>query len=1075
MAESGRTVRVSGLPTDMEESRLRDKLFIHFLSTKNGGGEIDSVVFIKATPVFALISFDDSTVAQRVIQRGQHLLAVDRKKYTLTVTEHRESLDPDKIILNLSAAVDYSRLPGGIMAFSSLRKSHRDVQIRYTDTEGCCMLSGSYSKVQAALAQLLGQPGGAESADNKDSDRATPGGSWSAQKPHKQKSDDQSRKTNKQRENNPNGRPSDDYSLSSSRDLTPGIYGWEENRDGAALHHPATSVEDLSLILDADMFQYLQKCCRREYQRILSQYGVEVIDETNQGLTTLFLQVAETAGMEDGREQERLKLARNAISQLYQQNESKIRRDQLPKTILSPRGGLQRALENLCVRFPKLLLNEDELNIYIIGSSSDVSEAKHSLLLDHDEVRDKKDDVASLVRYPSYDFGSSSSHADKEGVLHRTPSSVGSLDERIDHIMRSEEDESRAEGARRYKLAARFKDSGLTALGSRPTDFTLRGNSASSRQTRLGPMLGHDVLSEKAGISGEVSRAVAQNTGGDILFKVGSTLPPSASMQTKTSSSPSTIHSSLSGSTALPPAGSGSTLKRANSFSGTPQQKAQIVGQKSQDDSSKPTVKGKGRSSSFSSPTGRDSKQEVYNAEIVVSPVMWKYIKEAYRTRVEDLTSDVQMNESLSEAGREQTLILNGADSSIVSSCQHGLQKLIDSVKVDFSVQELRLSELGITDTDETLQACCSEVKSRFKKVTFHRLKNRLCLLGPKELCSQVVATLQEVFSGEFEQHPFSRPSTSFSQINVHQSSSLPASSHLKVLQGSQTSKADGTSGNQEWKTTYRNDFCEMQAVNGSISHSSMRQDHVIKEKVKTVDTMKVDVQTSESFVNQSVSSNDSSSSPVNGGETERPISTTQTDSTEQKQSSPEESRSGQGDRMHMCVCGKNGTSLIRTKCGVSMCPKCLETIHANCRVCRETEQTRWGIQGEMKRSRLSISLPGHNKDCVIKITYCIPDGIQGEGHPSPGKPFQGGIFEAYLPDCEKAKKLLPRLEKAFRQGLTFTVTGKETEARVTWDCIPHKTSLQGGKSQKGYPDSMYLTRLSEVLSANGIEARSHK
>lgn len=69
------------------------------------------------------------------------------------------------------------------------------------------------------------------------------------------------------------------------------------------------------------------------------------------------------------------------------------------------------------------------------------------------------------------------------------------------------------------------------------------------------------------------------------------------------------------------------------------------------------------------------------------------------------------------------------------------------------------------------------------------------------------------------------------------------------------------------------------------------------------------------------------------------------------------------------------------------------------------------------------------------------------EDDPSPGKPFYGGIYEAYLPDCEKTKKLLPRLKKAFRQGLTFTVVSKETEARVTWDCIPHKTSLQGGKS----------------------------
>lgn len=60
MAEPGSTVRVSGLPADIEDDRLRDKLFIHFLRARNGGGEINSVTIVKATPVSALITFEDS-------------------------------------------------------------------------------------------------------------------------------------------------------------------------------------------------------------------------------------------------------------------------------------------------------------------------------------------------------------------------------------------------------------------------------------------------------------------------------------------------------------------------------------------------------------------------------------------------------------------------------------------------------------------------------------------------------------------------------------------------------------------------------------------------------------------------------------------------------------------------------------------------------------------------------------------------------------------------------------------------------------------------------------------------------
>lgn len=59
MADASKTVRVNGLPVDIDEDRLRDKLLIHFLRAKNGGGEIESVTVGKATPVSALITFED--------------------------------------------------------------------------------------------------------------------------------------------------------------------------------------------------------------------------------------------------------------------------------------------------------------------------------------------------------------------------------------------------------------------------------------------------------------------------------------------------------------------------------------------------------------------------------------------------------------------------------------------------------------------------------------------------------------------------------------------------------------------------------------------------------------------------------------------------------------------------------------------------------------------------------------------------------------------------------------------------------------------------------------------------------
>ncbi|XP_068434041.1 uncharacterized protein si:busm1-163l24.3 [Clinocottus analis] len=1116
----GRTVRVSGLPADIEDDRLRDKLFIHFLRARNGGGEINSVTFVKATPVSALITFEDSGVAQSVIQRRRHTLEVDEKKYKVIVTEHRESLDPDKVILSLSATVDYSQLPGGIMSLTSLHKSHPDIRINYDAPEKMCTLNGTYSNVQAALAQLFGHPKGPQPAENKDSGQPATIGSRSvqaAQEPHVQASEGQGRKPNKQREPRENvhiGRPSDAYNLSPHRDLvSPGGYVLEDTgqAEGAALQlpvHPTTSEEDFSLIVDADMFQYLKKHCRKDYQLILSQYGVDVVDMTNQGLTTLFLQVSTGVG-EGGRDQESLKLARKAISRLYEENETKIRRDQLPKSILFPKGGQQSVMDTLSVRFPQLLLNEDEQNIYIIGNSSDVSEAKQLLLLGPAKLRDAKEDVASLLRHPPHDSGSST-RAHEQRVPHTLYSTADSQGDRIDQQLRSEEDERRAEGSSKYKLAARFKDSGLASLSSRPTDFPLRGLSPPIRQTHPGPALGHDVLSETASIFNErVSSALAQNTGGDILFKSRDALPSKAAMQNKTSSkthlidtrpksltSPiTTSQSSASGSTWLPPAGSGSTLKRTRSFSGTPLQNAQAVSQKSQDDSARLTLRDRGRSSSFSHQTGRD-KREVYNAEITVHSVMWKHIKEAYSSRVDDLTSDVQMKESGSEGSSNLTVTLRGANSSKVSSCQLGLQKLVDSVCVDFSVHELRLSELGITGADETLQACCLEVQDRFKKVTMHILDKGLFIYGPKVLCSQVGATLREVFIGKPaqipEQHDLSGPSTSewspttCLQRNEDQSTSLHCNSNPRVMLKSQTRKADGTDSSQERRTHQRRDFHETELVNGSIHPLSGRKDPVIKEKVKTVkhsETVEMDGQKTESFVSHTETGIDGASHVNDVTSTTAPtdedmllhkkdgtIHSTHMDSMQRRRAEIQDTTEepGPGGLGGICVCGSS-EMLVKTKCGAAMCPECLDTVHVHCSVCHETEATAWGMKGKMRCSKLDISVPGHKSDSAIKITYCIPDGIQGEDQPSPGEPFQGGLFEAYLPNNEKTSKLLPRLQKAFRQGLTFTVTGKDTEARVCWDCIPHKTTLHGGKSGNGYPDSTYLTRLSEVLTANGI------
>lgn len=896
--------------------------------------------------------------------------------------------------------MDYRLLPGGMQAVTGLQKSHPDVQISCAEDQ-LCTLNGNYSKVQAALAQLIGHHGSPRSAKNI-SDKSAPVAFRSVQTAHyTQGSDYQITKDHKQIEKEivhlePRA---DEYNAGSHRDLTPTGYGREDtaqtlNSVLQVSEHPTTSEEDFSLMVDADVFQYLQKHYQKEYQHILRTYDVEVVDMTNQGLTTLFLQIA-NAGGEGGRELERLKMSRKAISVLCQKNESKICRDQLLKSTLFPRGGLQRALENLRVKFPKLLLKEDEINVYIIGSSSDVSGARQCLFLDFDKPRAAKDTVASLLGFSSHD-SSSLNPAGEEKDPFNMSSPERTPDGRMNDNVRSGDDEvKRGEVDKKYKLAARFKDSGLASLGNRPTDFTFRGSSSSNRQKGFGPMLKHDILSGTAGHSDERgSGTLALNTDKDILFK---SLPSSDFLLKKTEhfidararnqTSPiSTSQSSLS------PVGSGPTLRRASSFSGSPQLKAQLMDPKSKDDSCKSTVRSKSRSSSFSTYTERD----VHNMEIRVSWRLWKHIRDAYRFQVDDLTSDVQMKESHPESG-ELTVTLKGASESVVHSCHLGLRKLIKSVSVDFCVKELSLSELGVMGSaDETLQACCAEVRSRFKKVTISHSDTGLMLLGPELLCSQVAATLLEVFSLDLPQIPNQQTHSitgcnpsSLSQINEDHITSLHCNSNPQVMPQSKTGTAGPTGGGQTWRTHHT---CETDPVNGSVTNSSVRKDPVIKEKVKLTIAVQCDGQKTDRVANYLTAGCDKSDvKHANGvglttGRTGKNAAlqnkgtthSSPNQSTEQTQpENPEESRSRQGHLDYTCVCGQKASPMMRTECGVTLCSKCLDTVHSHCRVCHETALPPQGIRGKMSSSRLRMSIPGYKKDCVIKITYSIPDGVQ--------------------------------------------------------------------------------------------------
>lgn len=168
----------------------------------------------------------------------------------------------------------------------------------------------------------------------------------------------------------------------------------------------------------------------------------------------------------------------------------------------------------------------------------------------------------------------------------------------------------------------------------------------------------------------------------------------------------------------------------------------------------------------------------------------------------------------------------------------------------------------------------------------------------------------------------------------------------------------------------------------------------------------------------------------------------------------------------------------VLDKCNHVFCEKCIEGYFVQekpvCPICN----TVYGeVHGTMPPGLMSYfivekDLPGHRNEGIIVIDYDIPDGIQTEEHPHPGKPFKGACRTAFLPNSERGQKCHRLLQKAFDRKLTFTVGRSRTTGRddcVTWNDIHHKTNLQGGPQRFGYPDPGYLDRLERELKDRGI------
>ncbi|XP_064177942.1 uncharacterized protein LOC135247899 [Anguilla rostrata] len=1221
MEGEGRTVIVCGVPTDIEEKRLTDKLWIHFLRKRHGGGEISSITLPKSVTGCALITFEHSEVAQRVIQYGKHILSVDDKKFELTVSLFCKEVDPDEVFLCIAVTVDYSRLPLGKVAISSLKQCFPDVHFSFMAREELCDIKGRYSEVQALISHLLNlidpqasaatrQPEGTEDRvdalslreksssaiepvyhsksnerqiDTEYAGQALTEKSSSAIEPvyHSKSSERQidteyagqalteksssaiqpvyhSKSSERQidTENAGQALRQDLKSLGNSERSHYADHALEYNReeeDGADSLLQEAPLEEYFLVMDSDIYRYLQKHCIGQYQHILNQHRVETVDLCTQDITTVYLQAK--PGYPE-QEVKRVQRVHEELGWLYQQKEAQLRKEQLPKEGITTEG-LQQAFKALQQRLPKILLSDDMVNIYIVGSGSDVSEAKQ-FFLDMQGT-----EGGSTLERAGYTRPLVANESDS--LFLPSTSDFSTTD-----TMHKPHRKHKMEAGKEYKIAAKFmeagsKTTGNNEIGFRMGDTTEPGDkqkdllfATSKKKLDSGYKLG------SGPVFGSGSLGVRENslwdnqgqnqTENDLLFgrssphyttskegkHLSNMVPTSAVLPNKPmqfSNMQSTVqHMDLFGNKVaqtaeIPSSGltTQSKLRRVNSFSGQ--------GRATQDlkDSTTPVgSQGKTnrvRTSSFSNSVA--DTLEIYSVEVVVRLTVWLYMKDCYKTQIENLTTGLNVKEC--KSGSTITICLKGADSSRVGLCQQALRNLIAKVTTDFCTEELSLAKLGVTNPkDETLVLSCIELQNKFEKITILPMSKSVFIMGPDQLCGQVVTKLLEIFCNglqrkkEMEEsldgsclllenipqmptYNMNNPETASGGHNLLKDDMTQTSGLISVDSRqysrdtkmdreleSKSRRKDNPQGNYSSQKEKKHDS---RAMREGGNQSVEKKDPVFKHKLGLEWTMSRENLESDTSLTEPTVAGWRVNVPKDSGPTSLPnlAYTIEKAVAPNKDSNPKphniitqerhippgpdglespegEYPKGQGATVSeeipgknktqeddlACLCGASRSSVSRMACGNAYCPQCL-CEHASCEVCPKAEEVR-GIKGTMSFGEIFMNLPGHIKDTTLKLTYNIPDGIQGEDHPNPGAPFKGGVFEAFLPLNKQTKRLAPLLKRAFNEGLTFTVTEGHKGGRVTWGCIPHKTKMDGGKSVNGYPDSSYIRRLTEAL-----------
>ncbi|XP_055616564.1 protein deltex [Toxorhynchites rutilus septentrionalis] len=146
------------------------------------------------------------------------------------------------------------------------------------------------------------------------------------------------------------------------------------------------------------------------------------------------------------------------------------------------------------------------------------------------------------------------------------------------------------------------------------------------------------------------------------------------------------------------------------------------------------------------------------------------------------------------------------------------------------------------------------------------------------------------------------------------------------------------------------------------------------------------------------------------------------------------------------------------------------KSVYIECPICMSVYGEKIGNQppGTMSWIVIPRSLPGHEGQNTIQITYNIASGIQNQQHPHPGRAFFAVGFPrtCFLPDGILGRKILRYLKIAFDRRLLFSIGRSATTGRedvVLWNSVEHKTQYSM------FPDPQYMQRCMQQLVHLGV------